>query len=188
MLFFSALAALCVQLQAASPETMVKTPSPVSVSPFMNGEEGEASLITCFIYDNDGEYTNIRNAPKGDIIAKISTKHDVVVTLVEAKNGWFRIVGGYDLEDDDDLDLPRQAWIHNSVIAFGTTNYDGSALQLRAKPQDNSSVTYTFRGEQLVRPLSVNEGGWVYVKMLTGNHKGWIRIEHLCGNPVTNCC
>ena len=62
-----------------------------------------AQRIGAYITDTDGPFTNIRNAPKGKVIGKISTKQTVIVALENYTNGWWKLVGLP--EDAEELQL-----------------------------------------------------------------------------------
>ena len=49
-----------------------------------------AQGIGVVIVDKDGPFTNIRNAPNGKIVKKISTDKTVGLVVTSPKNGWWR--------------------------------------------------------------------------------------------------
>lgn len=152
-----------------------------------------AQSVSVYIHDNDGPYSNVRNKPGGAIVDRIPVDASAMFEVDEPTNGWWHIMDGcyYALgkEDFEEFTLKGSEsgyWIHYSVIAVGTRNYDGSNLYLRAKPEADAPVSYTLKGEQMVRPIDV-KGEWVKVKTLNGKGTGWIDANMLCGNSVTNC-
>ena len=150
---------------------------------------GKAQVLDVFFNDNDGPYTNVRNAPKGAIMARIPTNVDVMVDVETPRNGWWRIVNdSYSLADQGGIALKGSKtgyWVHYSVLGVATRNYGGQRLYLRSTP--NGKVVYSFTKEDVLRPIDIR-GSWVKVKTLDGKHTGWIENEWLCGNPLTNCC
>lgn len=150
---------------------------------------GNAQTLGVFIFDSNGPYTNVRNAPKGKVVDKIDTYGDFMLMVESPKNGWWRIKGGtYESPEGDQTKLKGSQtgyWIHNSVIGVGTRNYGGEKLYLRQSP--NGKIVYSFNEEIFLRPLEI-KGDWVKVKTADGKHIGWIEEEWLCGNSVTNCC
>jgi SH3-like domain-containing protein len=149
-----------------------------------------AQSLGVFISDNNGPYTNIRNAPKGKVIDKISTKETAMIGVEKPTNGWWKIIGTtYDTGDKEGVLKPSATghWIHYSVLAMGTRNYGGQTLYLRKDPSATASVVYTFKDEIELRPMDI-KGDWVKVQTSDGKHTGWIEAEWLCGNALTNCC
>ena len=47
-----------------------------------------AQGLGVFIADNNGPYTNIRNAPKGKIVDKIPTSETAMLGVEKPTNGW----------------------------------------------------------------------------------------------------
>ena len=45
--------------------------------------------LRVFIDDNDGPFTNIRNAPKGKVVSKVSATSGIMLTVLYQKNGWW---------------------------------------------------------------------------------------------------
>ena len=146
--------------------------------------------LRVYIYDNDGPYTNIRNAPKGKVTAKIPTNSDAMMMVVKCVNGWWQIENGeYWLPDDGDKKLKGSTtgyWIHKSCIAVSSRNYGGQKLLLRNTPSHQGAVSYSFKDETMLRPIDI-KGDWIKVQTFDGKHAGWIESEWLCGNSVTNC-
>ena len=150
-----------------------------------------AQVLTVFISDDDGPYTNVRDGVNGKIVGKIPVNEDIMLDVMSPKNGWWRIFEGeYWNPDGDTTELKGSRtgyWIHSSVIAVSTRNYGGEKLCLMERPSAKSKVVYTFTEEILLNPVDIM-GDWVKVKTTDGKHVGWILAEWLCGNSVTNCC
>ena len=154
--------------------------------------QGMASAqgLTAYITDDEGAYTNIRNAPKGKVVDKINTGWSVVVVLDDYQNGWWRIVGTPENAGEGvEITLaPSKTghWIHYSVVGFSTRNYGGQQLALYSSPSSKASKVYTFTEEIILHPVGV-KGDWIKVKTGDGKHTGWIEKEWICPNPLTNC-
>lgn len=152
---------------------------------------GNAQSLEVYLSDTDGPYTNVRKAPKGTVVARLSTSDPVMFAVESPKDGWWKISGGtYWIPDEDVVTLKGSTtgyWVHSSVLALGTRNYGGQRLTLRQSPADGSKAVYSFSKEIEVRPLDL-KGDWVKVKTMDGKHVGWIEAEWLCGNALTNCC
>ena len=154
---------------------------------------GKAQSLSVYISDDNGAFTNVRNAPKGKVVAKIPTSKIVMLDVTSPQNGWWQIDGGkvyYTGDDDETVTLKGSStgyWIHHSVIGLGSRNYGGETLRLRKSPDKKSAVVFSFKEELHLMPLEVR-GDWVKVKTGDGKHTGWIESEWLCDNPLTNCC
>lgn len=152
-----------------------------------------AQSLAVYISDNSGSATNVRNAPKGKVVAKLNANSGIMFDVESPRNGWWKISGGVYTDPDKDMDDFRLKgsttgyWVHYSVIGFSTSNYGGQTLHLRQSPSGESRSVYSFKTELLLRPLEVR-GNWVKVVTGDGKHTGWIEKEWLCGNSVTNCC
>ena len=148
--------------------------------------------VLVILVDNDGTFTNVRNAPKGKVVDKISTDAAAVMSLTSPQNGWWRIKGDTyeDYENDRTVRFSGSTsgyWIHYSCVGFLTRNYGGQRLSLRATPSDKGKVVYSFsEPETLLRPVNV-KGNWIKVRTKDGKHEGWIHDEWLCSNPLTVC-
>jgi hypothetical protein len=152
----------------------------------------QAQSVVAFLADSNGDYTNVRNAPKGKIVTKLGHDSSLIFVLDHPKNGWWRIVGNsYEIaEEGKDVKLKGSKtgyWIHASCVGFGTRNYGGQKLTLRKSPSNKAAVTYSFNKEIILHPLEVH-GAWVKVMTGDGKHTGWIEDEWICANPLTNCC
>jgi len=143
-----------------------------------------------YILDYDGDFTNIRNAPKGKIVFKLPARDGVMIDVDKVVNGWWHICSEYAGAGDENYKLTGSTtgyWIHSSVVATGTRNYGGQKLILRKEPSDKSAAVYSFTDERNLRVLDI-KGDWVKVRTLDGKYTGWIDSEWLCGNSLTNCC
>lgn len=149
-----------------------------------------AQHVVAYIWDSDGPYTNIRNAPKGKVIDKISTSLNVLLVLKDYQNGWWRIDGAPEnaAEGVDIALAPSKTghWIHYSVVAFATRNYGGQSISLYSSPNLRATKVYTFSEEKMLHPIGV-KGDWIKVTTEDGKHTGWIEQTWICANPLTNC-
>jgi SH3-like domain-containing protein len=150
----------------------------------------KAQYITVFFWDTVGDFTNIRNAPNGKIVEKVSTSIDAMLLVETPVNGWWSICDASYYEPDGGLYKLSGSrsgyYIHYSCIGVGTRNYGGQTLYLRATPSSRAKVVYSFKEELVLHPMDV-KGDWVKVSTIDGKHTGWIQDDWLCGNPVTNC-
>ncbi len=78
--------------------------------------------INAYIFDNDGDFTNIRNSPKGKVIDKIPTGQGRFGVWVDDKtNGWYHIRDSkvFDSEKGIVRELNgSDCWIHESIIVL----------------------------------------------------------------------
>ena len=149
-----------------------------------------AQSLDVFTADNNGKFTNVRNAPKGKVVDKIPTNENAMIGVEKPTNGWWKIVGDtYDTGDSEGKlkGSTTGYWIHYSVLGTRTRNYGGQTLYLRQSPSASAPVVYKFKEEIVLRPIDI-KGEWVKVQTADGKFTGWIEEEWLCGNALTNCC
>ena len=152
----------------------------------------KAQLLGVFISDDTGTPTNVRNTPKGEVVAKLNPTSGIMLAVEYQKNGWWEISDGNYCDPDNDFkeEYPTGSttgyWIHYSVLALGTRNYGGQTLHLRKSPSSKAKSVYSFKEEIILRPMEI-KGEWVKVQTADGKHTGWIEDEWLCGNSVSNC-
>ena len=165
-----------------------------------NGKNGfvcqqqSADRVDAYLYDKDGNFTNVRTAPKGDL--KVQLPHEgcnICFILTDYNNGWWRIIDCGDAEGNEAVAgicaKAVDGYIHYSCVGVSSRNYGGQSFELRATPDDNGKVVWTTKEEIMVRPTGVNkDGSWWKIKTEDGKHEGWVPAEALCTNPLTNCC
>lgn len=150
----------------------------------------KAQGIGVYILDNDGNWTNVRNAPKGKVVFKLPAREGVMIEVDHQENGWWRLVNPVGFTGDEKITMSGSTtgyWVHWSVVAVGTRNYGGQKLTLRQEASEKSAVVFTFTKELQLRVLDI-KGKWVKVRTIDGKYTGWIDINWLCGNSLTNCC
>lgn len=152
---------------------------------------GRAQSIGVYILDNDGDFTNVRNAPKGKVVFKLPAREGVMIGVDKMVNGWWRIVGNMAQAGDFEYTITGSTtgyWIHSSVIAIGTRNYGGQKITLYKEPSEKSAAVFSFTDERDLRVLDMKGDDWVKVRTLDGKYTGWVDRNWLCGNSLTNCC
>ena len=84
--------------------------------------------LNAYIYDADGDFTNIRNSPKGTVIDKIPCGQGRFgVYLDKESNGWWHIKDSkvYDTKTDQFRELNGDdCWIHKSIVKFEKESLD----------------------------------------------------------------
>ena len=145
-------------------------------------------MVGCFLVDTTP--TNIRRAPKGEVIMKLDPDECYMMDVCDPTDGWWRILGETVFGMDDDIVLTEedsQAWIHYSVIGAGLRNYGGEKVALYESPSSDSKVVGTIdQQEAVVHPIDMNsDASWVKVKW--GKLTGWLDSDWLCGNSLTTC-
>ena len=136
--------------------------------------------------------TNIRNSPSGSVVMQLDNEKSYVFALTSPQNGWWKILTLWNAEDEEDGtalagSATGEYWVHYSVLGVDTRNYGGEELHLRAAPDEDANVVYSFTEELELRPMDI-QGDWVKVKVEEHDIIGWIEAEWLCSNPLTNCC
>lgn len=148
-------------------------------------------VIDAYISDQTGEPTNIRATPGGEIITQL-IEGDYLLKIVDKKDRWFKIEY-IDTPENSIVFGGKDAWIHGSVVAFGTRNYGGQSIDIYSKASDKSNKIDSFNDEKEVKLLDYidNEGtvDWIKVTYQSNGKtiKGWVKYEMLCGNPLTTC-
>ena len=152
-----------------------------------------SAQIGAYVLDNVGEYTNIRNAPRGKVVKRLTREYSymIMMRVRNVRDGWWEIVPNTLVTADDGMmvnldNVEGPCYIHYSVIALDTRNYGGQRLCLRKSPSKDGAVTFSFLDEISVRPIGVR-GGWVKVQTTDRKHTGWIEYKWLCPNPLTDC-
>ncbi|MBQ7691665.1 MAG: hypothetical protein IJT30_10825 [Muribaculaceae bacterium] len=145
--------------------------------------------LHAYIADYDDTTTNIRNAPNGKVVCTLEHEDGIVLTLVEAVNGWWRIEGTIEIWGDDEREVQLKGsstgyWVHNSVIGFTGTGGE-ETCNLYAKPTRKSRIVCEYGG-QLLHPIEVR-GHWVKVITEDGEYTGWFHHDNICFNPLTTC-
>ena len=151
---------------------------------------GRAQGLTVFIVDNDGDWTNLRNAPKGKVVYKLPAHEGVMINIEHVENGWWKLGSTTGYAGDFEYNFKGSTtgyWIHWSVIAIGTRNYGGGKITLRKEPSAKSAAVFSFTNERNLRVLDI-KGDWVKVRTLDGKYTGWMEDIWVCGNSLTNCC
>ncbi len=149
-----------------------------------------AQQLGAFIADNDGSYTNLRDAPKGKIIDRIPNEEYPMIGIEKPTNGWWKLIEHYYYTGDGGTalrDSTASHWIHYSVLAVNTRNYGGQMLYLRKSPKTSARIVFKFKDERTLRPMDYKDG-WVKVQTEDKKYVGWIEEDWLCGNSLTNCC
>ena len=153
-----------------------------------------SSQTTMFAYLSYDELTtNILNKPSGATAMTLSSEVPYIFSLTSPTDGWWKVEEIWNAEDDEDPSAELtgsdtgEYWIHYSALGLGTRNYGGQSLTLRAAPNEDADIVFTFSEELEVMPMDVQDD-WVQV-MVDGYYIiGWIEAEWLCSNPLTNCC
>lgn len=82
----------------------------------------EVMEVNAYIYDSDGDFTNIRNAPKGKVIDKIPTGQGRFGAWLDNESGgWYHIKNSkvFDFEKGISRKLNgSDCWIHESIVVF----------------------------------------------------------------------
>lgn len=145
-------------------------------------------FVNAYIIDNDGPATNIRNAPKGKVVATLPTNEALVVTLLSVKGEWWKIDDVVEQYGDEEKEIELKGsksgyWIHRSLLQFTIAGDPDGAL--RAAPSAKSKAI-KCPGVDGFHPIAV-KGNWVKAISTDGKHTGWIHCDRICSNPLTTC-
>ncbi len=156
------------------------------ISASMNAQ----SMIDAYIVDSDGPVTNIRNSPKGKVVATLSTDDNIVVSLLEVKGKWWKIDKTVLKMGDDEKEITLKGsktgyWIHRSLLGF-TINGDPTGVIKVSPSKKAKSVKISNYPDLLLNPVAV-KGKWVKVLSSDGKYIGWMPIDRICDNPLTTC-
>jgi uncharacterized protein YgiM (DUF1202 family) len=148
-------------------------------------------VVDAYISDQTGEPTNIRATAGGEIITQL-VEGDYMLKIVDKKDRWFKIEH-IDTPENSIVFGGKDAWVHGSVVAFGTRNYGEQTVNIHSKASEKSNIVDSFNDEKEVKLLDYidNEGtiDWIKVEYKSNGNtiKGWMKREMLCGNPLTTC-
>ena len=153
--------------------------------------DAQEKMLIAFL-DCDPPCSSILNKPSGATVMTLPYDEPYMFTLSSPQDGWWKINDLWNAADDEDTTSlvgsdTGEYWIHFSVLGLGTSNYGGQELHLRAAPDLEADIVFTFNQELMLMPLDV-QGDWVKVKVDGDDIIGWIEAEWLCSNPLTNCC
>jgi len=147
--------------------------------------------LNVYVSDPTPTPTNIRNAPKGKVVAKLVDGN--MITVDRCLNGWFHIaLNEYDDEEGSHkiCKTTNELWIHHSVVT-ATWNGDGetTAYTLYSKPSAKSAIVRKGKEGEYhpIEAILDYKDGWAKIRV-KGGHVGWVRSYELCGNSLTNCC
>ena len=159
------------------------------LSAFTTGAQ-EISLIA---YLNCDSYpAHILNKPRGAFVMSLSCDEPYLFSLTSPQDGWWKINDLWNAANDEDTTSlagsdTGEYWIHYTALGIGTSNYGGQELYLRAAPNPDADIVFTFNQELILMPLDF-ESDWIKVQVDGYDIVGWIENEWLCSNPLTNCC
>ena len=123
-------------------------------------------LLNCFIDDPDEVgLTNIREKPGGKVLFQVRGDMPWTVTVAVQPGGWWRIVNAEEAFGDQHKIPAGGVWIHRSVLAVGTDNFDGHDRMLMTEPRaDAPRVGFIGQFNALLRPLEMSaDGEWLKV-------------------------
>lgn len=127
---------------------------------------GAQPLLNCFISDPDVKgLTNIRDKPGGKVLFQVRGDIPATVTVAVQPGGWWRIVNPEEAFGDDHKIPSGGVWIHRSVLAVATDNFDGHDRMLMMEPRaDAPRVGFIGQFNAVLRPLEMTaDGEWVKV-------------------------
>lgn len=154
--------------------------------PLMASAQG---LAMAYIVDNDGPVTNIHNAPNGKVVATLPTTESYVITLLDVKNGWWKISNEVDQCGDNEKTITLTGsktgyWIHQSLLMIATMGADYTKLY--KTPSTKGKLVFSGNKYLDFHPIGI-KGKWLKVKSVDGKYTGWGQSDKFCTNPLTTC-
>lgn len=154
--------------------------------------------ITCaaqqsigLIVDTNGDgYTNIRNSPKGKVVARLQDGDMISVDI--CTNGWFHISEREYGDSNGEyckLPLGTDYWIHSSQLTASWVSDGLVTVTLRATPNAKGAVVFSGKGTNAsiqIKDILDHKGSWLKVRLKNGK-TGWVSDSIICGNSLTVC-
>ena len=151
------------------------------------------TMAGAYIFDNSGTPTNVRNAPNGKVVQKLpDTDAGYVVTLLEAKNKWWKIAPTIYLYGDEEKEINLKGsktgyWMHYSVLQFNIAGDPENVLRETPSPKGKPlKIDISYLMETGLRPLEI-KGEWIKVVTTDNRYTAWMPIDRICDNPLTTC-
>lgn len=162
---------------------------------------GAQPLLNCFISDPDVKgLTNIRDKPGGKVLFQVRGDIPTTVTVAVQPGGWWRIVNPEEAFGDDHKIPSGGVWIHRSVLAVATDNFDGHDRMLMMEPRaDAPRMGFIGQFNAVLRPLEMTADGnvapgrsvWGAEPQLVQvspvgkpDVVGWVELFHLSAAPA----
>ena len=144
-------------------------------------EEGQ---LLVEITDADGDYTNLRRTPNGQIVYQLPTSASYRLVVEEPTKGWWQIANNTVEKikkkgKTKKVELPEGVvLVHSSVLSVETNNKEGQKLELKKAPNKDAEEEYSFSKPMEFRPVDIR-GKWVKVSTIDNKRSGWIKIKNL---------
>lgn len=147
-----------------------------------------------YICDNSGTPTNVRNAPNGKIVQKLSDiDGGYVVTLLQVKNNWWKVDPVVDIYGDGEDEYVKLKgsktgyWLHYSVLQFNIAGDHENVLRQTPSPKGKPlKIDISYLMQVGLHPLEI-QGEWIKVVTTDKRYTGWMPIDKICDNPLTTC-
>ena len=139
--------------------------------------------LNCYISDPDvNGMTNIRDKPGGKVLFRVQGDLAITVRVEVQPGGWWRIVDPEDSFGNEHKIPAGGVWIHRSVLAVCTDNFDGHDRMLRTEPRaDAPRLGFIGQFNALLRPLEMTpDGEWVKVTYEPSEYN-YLRKEKVTG-------
>ena len=146
-------------------------------------KQQQLPLLNCYISDPDvNGLTNIRDKPGGKVLFQVRGDISMPVTVAVQPGGWWRIEDPEEAFGDEYKIPAGGVWIHRSVLAVCTDNFDGHDRMLMMEPRaDAPRLGFIGQFNALLRPLEMTaDGEWVKVTYEPGEYN-YLRKEKMTG-------
>lgn len=146
------------------------------------------NVVPVYVYDRKDTTANVRNAPGGKVLARLSNDFPLDIDSIQGK--WCRIAPGKysNAEDTEWIDSrDTEYWIHISCLGTDFVGIDNRTFYLHTEPSaESKSFPIQTETDGDIDFLLDKCRDWVKVQ-LSGGKKGWVHIAEICGNPYTIC-
>lgn len=140
-------------------------------------------LLNCYIADPDVKgLTNIRDKPGGKVLFQVQGDISLPVTVAVQAGSWWRIENPEDAFGGEYKIPSGGVWIHRSVLAVCTDNFDGHDRMLQMEPRaDGPRLGFIGQFNAILRPLEMTaDGEWVKVTYEPSEYN-YLRKEKMTG-------
>ncbi|MDL2271972.1 hypothetical protein LJC23_02955 [Desulfovibrio sp. OttesenSCG-928-I05] len=151
---------------------------------------GEENAIHMLVIDTDPKGTNVRDDPKGEVIAVIpyngKTDEEIemrAVTVLNNVEDWFMVR----LADE------TEGWMHRSVLGSCSSATEDGAPHMFSEPNFYAAATEIKDGIALsfeYGPVMAGQSVWAKMSYTDASGKkvtGWVPRECLFSNPHNDC-
>ena len=151
--------------------------------------------LRAYIEDSDGEFTNIRNTPGGEIILQLPTNNVYLVNLSDFQKGWWKIEELVLINENEEevpyvIPTDTEYWVHTSCVNSGIRGDGTISFTLLSEPREGATVIKEYSAGTLPSILNIIDLSpskfYLKVKLNDGN-VGWIPTNIVCYSYFSIC-